>query len=229
MRRGLLASSPAPTNWEPAAACRTLGASGRGVVALALEACMCKVASGEVAPLHVEVAADLSSGCCHPQARPLRLCRRCRYGHELLWVLQPPHNRRVGIERAHCSSVVLGEAVRAPGDRPGPTCKGLVIKPRVGHRPVQVFASQHLPPELTVVGYPGRSLVCMCRLQYGGLIGPEFGCLLWEPSHQNGGHAGIAFQPYPDVVHRGLGWLAVGLAGPLLLARLIRPDIRPKL
>ena len=63
-------------------------------------------------------------------------------------VWEPAKHPPVGIAGAMCCQVVVLQAVLAPGDRPGSACEGLVIKPRVGDRPVQVFPGQALPPEL---------------------------------------------------------------------------------
>ena len=50
--------------------------------------------------------------------------------------------------------MVLGEAVWAAGDGPGPARKCLVVEPGVRGGPVQVFSGQHVPPKLTVISDP---------------------------------------------------------------------------
>ena len=51
-------------------------------------------------------------------------------------------------------TVVLGEAVWAAGDRPGPARERLVVEPGVRGGPVQISPGQHVPSKLTVKGDP---------------------------------------------------------------------------
>jgi hypothetical protein len=51
-------------------------------------------------------------------------------------------------------TVVLGEAVWAAGDGPGPACERVVVEPGVRGGPVQVSPGQHVPSKLTVIGDP---------------------------------------------------------------------------
>ena len=81
----------------------------------------------------------------------------------------------VGVMRAACCGVVLGEAMGALQLPLCPACEGLAVKPLVGHRPVQVFGCQLLPAVQAVVCDPVCPLVYMGRMNNRRLIGPQLG------------------------------------------------------
>ena len=114
-------------------------------------------------------------------------------------VWEPAKHPTVGIARAVRCQVVILQAVLAPGDRPGSACEGLVIEPRVGDRPVQVFPGQGLPPELAVVADPPLAFIIPLRPGDHGLVGKQFQGLMREFCADDSCHQGEPLDPLQDV------------------------------
>ena len=64
----------------------------------------------------------------------------------------------VGVLWAPCGLVVVGQAIGAPGNRPGPAREDLVVEPRVCHGPVEVLPGQGLSAVLPVIEHPALPL-----------------------------------------------------------------------
>ena len=80
-----------------------------------------------------------------------RLDRLCKLVRVRAWIRESAENRWIWVTGAACPCVVFAEAMGASGDYLRPPCEGLIVEAGICDGPVEVFTSQHIPPELAVV------------------------------------------------------------------------------